>query len=206
MPVKVLSFGSRANVERLQAFLKSDSSTDEDIQVDNVKVQGRPFLLFTIKEPSLVSSQTAGVGAMMYFLGDEPIHESRNRLLEMLSEAKELDGVPLIIALDSVGRTINIKEVISELELFKIKDRASMVKEIDFKNPTSIHEMFEWAETQAQASRNTQLFDAQPRVVKAKPKYREDTRPSEKTYDQLMQDKKFKGLSSIDQEQKYLGL
>lgn len=59
--------------------------------------------------------------------------------------------------------------------------------------------MFDWAETQAQASRNSQLFDAQPRVVKAKPKYREETRPSEKTYEQLMQDKKFKGLTSVDQ-------
>jgi|JI6StandDraft_1071083.scaffolds.fasta_scaffold14621_5 hypothetical protein len=110
MPVKVLSFGSNVNILRLQTFLKGDQPpTEDDIQVDNVKVQGRPFLLFTIKELTLVSSQAAGVGAMIYFLGDEPIHEARNRLLEMLGEAKELDGVPLVIALDSAGRTVNIK-------------------------------------------------------------------------------------------------
>jgi hypothetical protein len=104
-------------------------------------------------------------------------------LLELLLDAKELDGVPLVIALDSAGKTINIKEIITELELFKIKNRASMVKEIDFNTPTSVYEMFEWTESQAQANRSSQLFDAQPRVVKAKPKYREDTRPSEKTYE-----------------------
>jgi hypothetical protein len=81
-----------------------------------------------------------------------------------------------------------------------------MVKEIDFNTPISVYEMFEWSEAQAQTSRGSQLFDAQPRVVKAKPKYREDAQPSEKTYEELMQDKKFKGLSSVEQEQKYLGL
>lgn len=99
---------------------------------------------------------------------------------------------------------MNIKDVISELELFKIKDRASMVKEIDFKAPASVNDMFEWAETQA--NRTNMMFDAQPRVVKAKPKYREDVRPNEKTYEELMKDKKFRGLSSVDQEQKYLNL
>lgn len=57
----------------------------------------------------------------------------------MLSEAKELDGVPLIIALDAAGRNVNIKEVISELELFKIKDRTSTVREIDFKISNSVY-------------------------------------------------------------------
>lgn len=82
MPVKVLSFGNIANILRLQTFLKGDQlPTEDDIQVDNVKVQGKPFLVFTIKEMSLVASQAAGVGSLIYFLGDEPVHEARNRLL-----------------------------------------------------------------------------------------------------------------------------
>lgn len=79
-----------------------------------------------------------------------------------------------------------------------------MIKEIDYSAPSSINEIFEWVESQA--LRSSQLFDAQPRVVKAKPKYRQDTHPSEKTYENLMKDKKFKGLSSVDQQHKYLKL
>lgn len=145
------------------------------------------------------------MGALIYFLSNNgSIQEARNNLVQLLAEAKELDGVPLVIALESVGRgkslinkAVNIKEVISELELFKIKDRTNMIKEVDFSAPNSIYEIFEWVESQA--LRSSQLFDAQPRVVKAKPKYREDTHPSEKTYENLMKDKKFKGLTSVDQ-------
>lgn len=75
MAVKVLVFGDNANSIKLLSLLKGDRpATDEDIQVDNVKVQGKSFLIFTIKEMTLVSSQAAGVGALIYFIGEGPIY------------------------------------------------------------------------------------------------------------------------------------
>jgi hypothetical protein len=50
MPVKVLLFGDNVNILKLLTFVKGDKQpSEDDIQVDNIKVQGKPFLLFTIK-------------------------------------------------------------------------------------------------------------------------------------------------------------
>lgn len=56
-----------------------------------------------------------------------------------------------------------------QLEQLKTKDRITLIKEVDFESKTSMESLLDWISSQ----RNQVGFDAQPRVVKAKPKYRE---------------------------------
>ena len=46
-----------------------------------------------------------------------------------------------------------------------------MIKEINLSQPETVTEIFKWLESQM-SMRRTQTFDAQPKVVKMKPKYR----------------------------------
>lgn len=65
----------------------------------------------------------------------------------------------------------------SQLEQLKVKDRMTLIKEVDFESKASIEPLLEWVSAQ----RTQASFDAQPRVVKAKPKYREEPE-GDKTY------------------------
>lgn len=94
-----------------------------------------------------------------------------------------------------------MREIMSQLEQLKTKDRLTLIKEIDVESKTSIESILEWISTQ----RVQVGFDAQPRVVKAKTKYREEAEDN-KTYETLMTDKKFKAMSAINQEAKYLAV
>ena len=57
----------------------------------------------------------------------------------------------------------------SQLESLKTKDRTTLIREVDFESKGSIESILEWLSSQ----RNQVGFDAQPRVVKAKAKYRD---------------------------------
>ena len=65
--------------------------------------------------------------------------------------------------------------------------------------------MFKWIDAQIEF-RRTKTFDAQPKVVKIKPKYREsDPEASEQKYDSLMKERNFKTRQVMDQEHTYIG-
>lgn len=65
---------------------------------------------------------------------------------------------------------MSLREMVSQLEQLKAKDRVVLVKEIDVESRSSIEAILGWV-----ASQRVQAgFDAQPRVVKAKAKYREE--------------------------------
>ena len=83
----------------------------------------------------------------------------------------------------------------SQLESLKSKSRPTLIKEVDFSIKSSVEALLDWVSSQ----RNQTGFDAQPRVVKTKPKYRDELE-GDKTYESLMKDKKFKAMSSINQE------
>lgn len=70
---------------------------------------------------------------------------------------------------------LSIKDIVDSFELFKVKDRASMIKEIDLEDIQTIKELFMWINTQIEFHK-TKTFDVQPKVVKMKPKYR-DSQP-----------------------------
>ena len=67
---------------------------------------------------------------------------------------------------------LSIKDIVDSFELFKVKDRASMIKEIDLEDIQTIKELFMWINTQIEFQK-TKTFDVQPKVVKMKPKYRD---------------------------------
>ena len=66
---------------------------------------------------------------------------------------------------------MQIKEIVNYFELYKAKDRASMIKEIDIEDIDTTYEIFSWIDSQVEF-RKTKTFDAAPKVVKVKPKYR----------------------------------
>ena len=66
---------------------------------------------------------------------------------------------------------MQIKEIVNYFELYKAKDRASMIKEIDIQDIDTTFEIFSWIDGQVEF-RKTKTFDAAPKVVKIKPKYR----------------------------------
>ena len=66
---------------------------------------------------------------------------------------------------------MQIKEIVNYFELYKAKDRASMIKEIDVEDIETTYEIFSWIDGQVEF-RRTKTFDAAPKVVKIKPKYR----------------------------------
>jgi hypothetical protein len=53
-----------------------------------------------------------------------------------------------------------------------MKDRTSMIKEINFNEAESIIDAFQWIENQTDFRKSRTTFDAMPKVVKMKPKYR----------------------------------
>ena len=121
-----------------------------------------------------------------------------------MREKPEFDALPLVIAFHK-DQDITIKDVINYFELFKVKDRPSMIKEISLDQPETISDIFKWIDTQVDF-RKSKTFDAQPKVVKIKPKYREsDPEASEDKYNGLMKERNFKTKPIKDQEHVYIG-
>jgi hypothetical protein len=48
-----------------------------------------------------------------------------------LNSKREFEGIPLVVLFEKQQK-LNIKDVINYLELFKMKERTSMIKEINF--------------------------------------------------------------------------
>ena len=67
-----------------------------------------------------------------------------------------------------------------------------MIKEIDIEDIDTTYEIFSWIDSQVEF-RKTKTFDAAPKVVKVKPKYRQsEPETTEKKYEGIIRDKKFK--------------
>lgn len=58
------------------------------------------------------------------------------------------------------------------LELFRLKERASLIKEVSWEEKEWLEEVYGWIKQQAESSKG-RGFQAVPKVVKLKPKYRE---------------------------------
>lgn len=57
-----------------------------------------------------------------------------------------------------------------------------------------MNEIFSWVDSQVQF-RKTRSFDAPPKIVKMKPKYREsEPESTEKKYEGIIKEKKFRGI------------
>lgn len=75
-----------------------------------------------------------------------------------------------------------------------------MIKEVDLDQKDTITEIFGWIDNQIQF-RRTRTFDAPPKIVKMKPKYREsEPESNEKKYENIVKDKKFRNLGVKSQE------
>jgi hypothetical protein len=53
-----------------------------------------------------------------------------------------------------------------------MKERTSMIKEINFNERETIIDAFQWIDNQTDFRKSLTQFDAMPKVVKMKPKYR----------------------------------
>lgn len=58
------------------------------------------------------------------------------------------------------------------LELFRLKERASLIKEVSWGEREWMEEVYGWIKQQADSGKG-RGFQAVPKVVKLKPKYRE---------------------------------
>jgi hypothetical protein len=58
------------------------------------------------------------------------------------------------------------------MELYRLKERASMIKEVGWGERDWLEEVYGWVKTQSEQYKG-KGFQAVPKVVKLKPKYRE---------------------------------
>lgn len=99
---------------------------------------------------------------------------------------------------------LSIKDIINYFELYKVKDRASMIKEVNFDEHETMADIFKWIEGQTNF-RKSQVFNAQPKVVKMKSKYREsEQEESVKKYETMLKEKEVKVLGVKQQEEVYI--
>lgn len=90
------------------------------------------------------------------------------------------------------------------MELYRLKDRASMIKEVSWSESEWLPEVYAWARAQSESSK-PRGFQAAPKVVKLKPKYRESVQEeSEKKYEGLLGEKEVRGLGVKQQEEVYI--
>ena len=173
MSLKLLLFGNRETIESATNEIRGERrSLDEEVQVETLMAAEKDFVVFSIPDRGLIASQATGSDGLIFFLDPKiPLHEEKEFLFELLSEKSEFDGLPVVIAFEKEAN-IAIKDVINYFELYKVKDRPSMIKEISSDQVDAISDAFKWVETQVEF-RRTSSFDALPKVVKVKPKYRE---------------------------------
>ena len=90
------------------------------------------------------------------------------------------------------------------MELYRLKDRASMIKEIGWGEREWIDEVYGWVKGQSEQSKG-KGFQAVPKVVKLKPKYRESVEEeSEKKYEGMLGEKDVRSLGVKQQEEIYI--
>ena len=64
----------------------SSQPSEEAVIVENVTASEANFLLFSVKERSLVSAQATGSNGLLFFLGGEtPLFEEKQFLIDLLS-------------------------------------------------------------------------------------------------------------------------
>lgn len=81
------------------------------------------------------------------------------------------------------------------MELFRLKERASLIKEVSWSEHGWIEELFGWVRTQSEGSKSRGGFQAVPKVVKLKPKYRESVEEeSEKQYEGMLGEREVRAL------------
>lgn len=66
---------------------------------------------------------------------------------------------------------LTLKDVVNYMELYRLKDRASLIKEVSWGEREWLEEVYGWVKGQAEQGR-PRGFQAVPKVVKLKPKYR----------------------------------
>ena len=99
---------------------------------------------------------------------------------------------------------LSIKDIVNHFELFKVKDRASMIKEIDQNCIDTIKDLFGWIGNQADFKKS-KTFDAHQKVIKVKAKYRDSEMEStEMKYEKIVREKKMRLAGVKEQEQTYI--
>lgn len=87
------------------------------------------------------------------------------------------------------------------MELFRLKDRASLIKEVSWSEKEWLEEVYGWVRTQSEQGR-PKGFQAVPKVVKLKPKYRESVEEeSEKKYEGILGEKEIRSMAVKQQEE-----
>jgi hypothetical protein len=96
---------------------------------------------------------------------------------------------------------LTLKDVVNYMELFRLKERASLIKEVSWSEQEWLDEVYGWVKTQAEQGKG-RGFQAVPKVVKLKPKYRESVEEeSEKKYEGMLGEKEVRGMGVKQQEE-----
>lgn len=133
-----------------------------------------------------MSAQATGSNGLLFFLGgDTPLFEEKQFLIDLLASRVEFDGIPIAVLFEK-GQQLTLKDVVNYMELYRLKDRASMIKEIGWDEQDWIKDVYAWVKMQSEQNRG-KGFQAAPKVVKMKAKYREDFEDeSEKKYQGIL--------------------
>ena len=76
---------------------------------------------------------------LIFFIGAEtPLFEEKQYLVDLLSSKAEFDNIPVAVIFERGQSTdpwylgLTLKDVVNYMELYRFKDRASMIKEINW--------------------------------------------------------------------------
>lgn len=89
MSVKVILFGDTTCLNNtLTALRCAPAEQEQEIRVENVQAGLTNYLLFVVKDISLVMSQAAGTAGLICFFAERNVTEIRDQLSSMLSKSK----------------------------------------------------------------------------------------------------------------------
>lgn len=80
MSLKLLCFGQENLLKKVIGKLRGAERTnsEDEIVVDNITLNGKQFLIFSITNNELISSQATGTSGLLYFLDPGiPLYEQK---------------------------------------------------------------------------------------------------------------------------------
>ena len=102
MTTKIILFGDNDTISAALTTLRLPPDEDsQTIRVENIQAGLTNYLLFVVRDLSLVVSQAAGTSGIVCFFSDKETAEAKDQLTNVLAKSKELQGIPLVLAVSS---------------------------------------------------------------------------------------------------------
>ncbi|EAR87043.2 radial spoke 3 protein (macronuclear) [Tetrahymena thermophila SB210] len=143
---------------------------------------------------------------------DDQRYDEARQYIQSIIEEPQLAEVPLLLYLNKQDKGGSIKKIASDLGLNMVSDREIFIQGSDAVSGVGVNIGFDWLSKQLISKKKLQngySFDAEPKVVKGRQKYKQEEEietKSQQTFALLMQDKKVKMMNPVQQEQEYVRL